>query len=65
MPNVDRECVTHHSACDCREDKFRRMEEVLEGLEMWATAKIHIHDEWDKGYSTAMATVAHYLKGLK
>jgi hypothetical protein len=26
MPNVERECVTHHYACDCREAKFKRME---------------------------------------
>lgn len=23
MPGVDRECVTHHHACDCREARFR------------------------------------------
>jgi hypothetical protein len=26
MPNVERGCVTHHYACDCREAKFSRME---------------------------------------
>jgi hypothetical protein len=26
MPNVDRECITHHYACDCREEKFRKLE---------------------------------------
>jgi rubrerythrin len=29
MPNVDRECVTHHYACDCREARFKLMEAEL------------------------------------
>lgn len=29
MPGVDRDCVTHHHACDCREARFRAMEEAL------------------------------------
>jgi hypothetical protein len=29
MPGVDRECVTHFHACDCREAKFKRTEEQL------------------------------------
>ena len=25
----DRECITHHHACDCREEKFAKMEKNL------------------------------------
>lgn len=27
MPNVDRECITHHFACECREEKIRELVE--------------------------------------
>lgn len=29
MPGVDRECVTHHLACDCREAMFAKSIELL------------------------------------
>lgn len=28
----DTECVTHHHACDCREARFKRMEEGLRDI---------------------------------
>lgn len=31
MPRVDRECVTHHHACDCREKKFQDVIDRLRG----------------------------------
>lgn len=33
MSGVDRECVTHHHACDCREAKFAAMQEALEAAD--------------------------------
>ena len=33
MPHVDRECITHHHACDCREAHFKRLEERLRAAE--------------------------------
>ena len=35
--NVERKCVTHHNACDCREDKIKRL--VL--------AMREVVDSWD------------------
>ena len=32
MPGVDRECTTHHHACDCREAKFAALEAENERL---------------------------------
>lgn len=32
MPGVERECTTHHYACDCREARFARMEAALQTL---------------------------------
>ena len=32
MPGVDRECTTHHHACDCREAKFAELEAEIERL---------------------------------
>ena len=32
MPGVDRECTTHHYACDCREAKFAALEAENERL---------------------------------
>ena len=32
MPGVDRECTTHHYACDCREAKFAALEVENEQL---------------------------------
>jgi hypothetical protein len=34
-PNVDKECVTHHYACDCREERFRVIEKALELASRW------------------------------
>lgn len=38
-----RTCVTHHHACDCREEKFRKMEAALaearRGLEFYLNAE--------------------------
>lgn len=25
MPNVDKKCITHHYACDCREEKMHQI----------------------------------------
>lgn len=33
-----RECVTHHHACDCREARFSRMEQVLEMFLNWVNS---------------------------
>jgi hypothetical protein len=30
MPGVDRECITHHDACDCREAARREKEQQLQ-----------------------------------
>jgi hypothetical protein len=30
MPGVDRQCVTHHDACDCREAARREREQALQ-----------------------------------
>jgi len=43
-----RNCVTHHFACDCREDKFKKLEEenkkLREALEFYAD-----RDNWWEG----------------
>lgn len=30
MPGVDKECFTHNYACDCREERFRNMENIIQ-----------------------------------
>lgn len=36
MPNVDRECVTHHYACDCREEAFAQtLRAAIAVIEAW------------------------------
>ena len=40
---MSRECVTHHHACDCREEKFRGMEkEQVKLLDIIASQKKEI-----------------------
>lgn len=29
-PNYVKNCVTHHYTCDCREEKFKKIQEKLE-----------------------------------
>lgn len=50
MPGVDRGCTTHHHACDCREEAFRRIEEALWDLVFHAIMP-------DAGDSSDMAQV--------
>ena len=49
-----RNCITHHHACDCREEKFKKLEaalaEVRKGLELLA---------YDLGDWEEMAHLSH------
>lgn len=42
-----KECVTHHSACHCREAKFAKMEA---GLRLLLQAQGEIHPGWNDEY---------------
>ncbi len=60
---MDKECVTHHHACDCREAYFAQLEAKVEHLEgfindlldpktNWPLERIQAHldriDEWQE-----------------
>jgi hypothetical protein len=46
---VSKECVTHHHACDCREEKFRQLEQENAALRAdkerldWIIGQAHYH----------------------
>ena len=52
MPNVERECVTHHYACDCREERFKCMEAALRAVEWNAMS---CYEEIPNGFSSGPA----------
>lgn len=45
-----KECVTHHHACDCREEKFAKLEADLAAAQMelaaWEQVITEEHMEW-------------------
>lgn len=50
MPGVDKGCVTHWAACDCREQRFEAMEGALRLL---LQAQGEIHPGWNNEYLLA------------
>ena len=50
--NVERKCVTHHNACDCREEKIKRL--VL--------AMREVVDSWDDEGVLGLKSVREWVK---
>jgi hypothetical protein len=42
MPGVDKDCVTHHYACECREQYFMDLEAAL----MQLVSEVEEADHW-------------------
>ncbi len=45
MPGVDRKCITHHRACDCREEHVRKLIAEVEKLRRVAEAAMNLWDD--------------------